>query len=206
MQDEDESVSPTSPTPARMAAATPAPAPAAPAAAGSSASGAAPPTAPASTTGGYDVTEHRLSLAELAAALQTSLDLADPRNSRGLTAAEAARRLAANGPNELTPPKELPEILKFLHHFTNMFMVMLMVAGALSFLAYGLDTEEPLNLYLGIVLFAIVRPSESLRATWGARAGWRGPPRCGAGGERGAARVVGDRAPTRSSAPPAPRG
>jgi sodium/potassium-transporting ATPase subunit alpha len=60
----------------------------------------------------YDADEHGLTIDELAARLETQLDAAAPRESSGLTAAAAAARLAVEGPNLLSPPKETPEILK----------------------------------------------------------------------------------------------
>jgi magnesium-transporting ATPase (P-type) len=51
---------------------------------------------------------------------------------------------------------QLPEIVKFLKQFTNFFMILLNIAGVLSCIAYGLDKTQPINLYLGIVLFVVV--------------------------------------------------
>jgi sodium/potassium-transporting ATPase subunit alpha len=53
-----------------------------------------------------DITEHSVPLASLGETLKTSIDTKDPGNSHGLTAAEAAARLARDGPNLLTPPKK----------------------------------------------------------------------------------------------------
>jgi hypothetical protein len=44
-----------------------------------------------------------------------------------------------HGLNRLTPPKEKPEIIKFLLQFTNPLMALLLVAGGLTFMAYGLQ-------------------------------------------------------------------
>ena len=40
--------------------------------------------------------------------------------------------------------------------FTDKFMLLLVAAGVLCHVAYGLDKTQPLNLYLGIVLYGIV--------------------------------------------------
>jgi len=77
----------------------------------------------------YDAHEHMLTLQELADSLSTSLNFDDLTASKGLTAAFASERLASEGHNRLTPPKEKPEIVKFLEEFGNLFMVLLMVAG-----------------------------------------------------------------------------
>lgn len=73
---------------------------------------------------GYDVDEHKLSLPELAAKYKVELDLRDPVRSRGLTAEDARARLREHGPNQLTPPKELPAILQFAKQFGNLLMIM----------------------------------------------------------------------------------
>lgn len=73
---------------------------------------------------GYDVDEHKLSLAELAAKYKVDIDLRDPARSRGLSAEDARARLREHGPNQLTPPKELPPILQFAKQFGNLLMIM----------------------------------------------------------------------------------
>lgn len=49
------------------------------------------------------------------------------------------------GLNRLTPPKEQPEIVKFLLQFTNPLMALLLIAGALTFMAYALQTPRDRN-------------------------------------------------------------
>jgi len=104
----------------------------------------------------YEATEHKMSLEELKAKFETAIDLQNPKESKGLSEQEAKNRFLRDGPNAMTPPKQTPEIVKFLMQFTNMFMILLMVASALSFLAYGLDKTEPVNLYCGSALVIIV--------------------------------------------------
>jgi magnesium-transporting ATPase (P-type) len=47
--------------------------------------------------------------------------------------------------NQLTPPKTTPEIIKFLLQFTNPLMALLLVAGALTFMAYGIQSPRDKN-------------------------------------------------------------
>lgn len=47
--------------------------------------------------------------------------------------------------NQLTPPKTTPEIIKFLKQFTNPLMALLLVAGALTFMAYGIQSPRDKN-------------------------------------------------------------
>ena len=58
--------------------------------------------------------------------------------------------------NRLTPPKQTPEIVKFLRHGLNGLNLLLVGAGVLSCAAYGIDKTQPINLYLGIFLFVLV--------------------------------------------------
>jgi magnesium-transporting ATPase (P-type) len=52
---------------------------------------------------------------------------------------QAASRLAENGPNKLSPPKDKPEWLKYLLQYTNPLLALLIVAGVLTFVAYGIQ-------------------------------------------------------------------
>lgn len=90
----------------------------------------------------YEVKEHLLSIEELTAEVKTKVDTAAPSHSWGLDADEAHRRLQTNGKNILSPPKQTPEIVKFLLEFTNLFMILLAVAGVLSIVAYLLDRTQ----------------------------------------------------------------
>ena len=48
--------------------------------------------------------------------------------SAGLSAAEAARRLASHGPNRLTPPQKRGPLLRFLLQFHNVLIYVLLGA------------------------------------------------------------------------------
>eukprot|EP01137_Pigoraptor_chileana_P027808 Opistho-2@10843 len=104
----------------------------------------------------YVAHEHLLSVADLANEIEAELNVQHPRKSKGLTSADAEKRLLANGRNRLTPPKRTPEWILYLHEFINPFMILLEAAAVLCFIAYGLDQSEKTNLYLGFVLLAIV--------------------------------------------------
>jgi magnesium-transporting ATPase (P-type) len=112
----------------------------------------------------YVCDEHMLSLAALAERYGTALDLDRPTSSGGLTPEEAATRLATHGQNVLTPPKTVPEWVKFARQFSNLLMVLLLIAAGLAFLAYGLlQTGSPTeqssatdNVVIGGALITIV--------------------------------------------------
>jgi magnesium-transporting ATPase (P-type) len=105
----------------------------------------------------YEADEHFLSLSELSKRYETQLDLVNPRKSRGITLAMAGQRLETYGKNKLTPPKETPEIIKFLLNFTDPFMIVLIIAGSFCFLAWGIgNQEDKTNAILGAVLYIVV--------------------------------------------------
>lgn len=104
----------------------------------------------------YETEDHLLSLESLAAKYQTNININQIDNSAGLTTEQANELLAKNGKNMLTPPKERSEFVKFFSHLGNFLNILLIVAGGLSFLGYGLDTTQSMNLYLGIFLECLV--------------------------------------------------
>jgi len=58
--------------------------------------------------------------------------------------------------NELSPAPKTPKWVVFMKHMTSGFALLLEVGGALCFIAYGMDSSSPDNLYLGIVLISVV--------------------------------------------------
>lgn len=58
---------------------------------------------------------------------------------QGLSEEEAAERLKQNGPNALSPPKQTPEIVKFLKQLFGGFSVLLWIGSILCFFAYALE-------------------------------------------------------------------
>ena len=104
----------------------------------------------------YLANEHDMTIEALASQLGTSLNSEDPLQSLGLTQEAASARLLAEGKNILSPPKSTPEIIKFLLHFTNFFMLLLLFAATLSCIVYGIDHTQTSSLYVGIFLFLVV--------------------------------------------------
>jgi len=76
--------------------------------------------------------------------------------SQGLHSANVEDLRRACGYNRLSPPKTVPDYILFLQQFMNMFMILLMFAGTLSLIAYFINTSTEMNLYLAILLFAVV--------------------------------------------------
>mmetsp|Transcript_43206 Transcript_43206/g.74855 ORF Transcript_43206/g.74855 Transcript_43206/m.74855 type:complete len:1331 (+) Transcript_43206:142-4134(+) len=93
------------------------------------------------------MTEHKEEWEELFAKLGSSVE--------GLSQEEAQKRNREFGDNRLTPPPTTPKWVKFLKEMTGFFSLLLWGGGILCFIAYGLRKEVD-NMYLGIVLFAVV--------------------------------------------------
>ncbi|CAM6031377.1 unnamed protein product [Sphagnum compactum] len=98
--------------------------------------------------------EHTIPIGELYARLNSNPDT-------GLTATQAKQVLERDGPNALTPPKTTPEWVKFCKQLFGGFALLLWIGAILCFLAYGIqatsfEEPQPDNLYLGVVLAAVV--------------------------------------------------
>ncbi|XP_031556114.1 sodium/potassium-transporting ATPase subunit alpha-like, partial [Actinia tenebrosa] len=80
---------------------------------------------------------HTIALEEAMARLETSA-------VTGLTQAEAERRLERDGPNCLTPPRTVPEWVKFCRLLFGGFSMLLWIGSILCFITYSIkaSTEE----------------------------------------------------------------
>jgi P-type Ca2+ transporter type 2C len=75
---------------------------------------------------------------------------------RGLSAAEAAARLAQYGRNELPPAHRRWVGFRFLAQFTDLFAVVLEVASAIMFVAWLVRPSDIGNLQLALAILAVV--------------------------------------------------
>jgi len=101
-----------------------------------------------------ELDEHKIPIEELFQRLTVNPDT-------GLSMTEARRRYERDGPNALTPPKTVPEWVKFCKNLFGGFSLLLWVGAILCFIAYSIEAaseEEPANdnLYLGVVLTTVV--------------------------------------------------
>ncbi|ELK29258.1 Potassium-transporting ATPase alpha chain 2, partial [Myotis davidii] len=101
-----------------------------------------------------DLDDHKLSNKELETKYHTNI-------VTGLSSTQAAELLARDGPNALSPPKETPEIIKFLKQMVGGFSILLWAGAILCWIAYGIqyssDKSSSLdNVYLGTVLALVV--------------------------------------------------
>ncbi|CAL1532052.1 unnamed protein product [Lymnaea stagnalis] len=101
-----------------------------------------------------DMDEHKIPLEELCNRYGTD-------RVNGHTPERVAEFQARDGLNQLTPPKSVPEWVKFVKILVGGFSLLLWIASTLCLIAYGIQiagNENPPgdNLYLGIVLFCVV--------------------------------------------------
>lgn len=78
---------------------------------------------------------------EIAARHGVSINVAKAGSSRGLDAEVAARRLIENGPNILSPPKQISPFMKFFHCLTSLFNLLLILAGILNYILLAVDPK-----------------------------------------------------------------
>jgi len=111
----------------------------------------------------YITDDHVLDLQALAAKYETGLNLEDIRKSPGLTTQQAKERVAKYGPNALTPPKKVPEWVKFMIHLGNPLLLLLDAAGVLSIITYAIEPAgNEIDLWLGVILFGVVLLTASM--------------------------------------------
>ena len=90
----------------------------------------------------------QLAAADVLAALQSDANI-------GLSDAEAQRRLAAYGPNELASEPPIPRWRRLLAQFTNVLVLLLLAATVISVIAWLLEGAEGLP-YEAFAIIAIV--------------------------------------------------
>nr|XP_021510721.1 potassium-transporting ATPase alpha chain 2 [Meriones unguiculatus] len=100
-----------------------------------------------------DLDDHRLSNTELEQKYGTDI-------IRGLSSIRAAELLARDGPNALTPPKQTPEIIKFLKQMVGGFSILLWIGAILCWIAYVIqyvnNSASLDSVYLGAILVLVV--------------------------------------------------
>lgn len=84
------------------------------------------------------------------------MEISEDNLKQGMTTAEAEQKIERFGPNALSERKKTPWYMKLLHELTTFFALMLWVGGILCFIAYGIDSSDKSNLYLGVVLVVVV--------------------------------------------------
>ena len=72
-----------------------------------------------------------------------------------MTNDKATKRLQDEGPNQLTEKKGLPWYCVLLKEMTGFFSLLLWFGSILCFIGYGINSSDPSNLYLGIVLAGV---------------------------------------------------
>ncbi|KAF8925669.1 hypothetical protein EDD21DRAFT_390024 [Dissophora ornata] len=103
-----------------------------------------------------DITEHLFPIEEIAARHGVSIEPTKASNSNGLDSSVAAQRLLENGPNILSPPKQISPFMKFFHCLTSLFNLLLILAGVLNYILLAVDPKDnKVNTYLGAILIVV---------------------------------------------------
>merc|ERR1719158_2811030 len=79
--------------------------------------------------------QHKIPIEELFRRYGTNLET-------GLTDEQAKVRIEENGKNELTPPPQTPEWVKFCKQLFSGFALLLWVGGILCFIAYAVQSFQ----------------------------------------------------------------
>ncbi|KAH9409628.1 Sodium/potassium-transporting ATPase subunit alpha-1 [Tyrophagus putrescentiae] len=100
------------------------------------------------------IKEHMMQIADVEAKYETNV-------KTGLGKEQAEQRLTMYGKNQLTPPKQTPEVVKFLKQLAGGFSLLLWFGAILCLFVYTIscfDEEDPEkdNLYLGVTLIVVV--------------------------------------------------
>ncbi|KAI9598780.1 hypothetical protein BDF19DRAFT_419781 [Syncephalis fuscata] len=103
-----------------------------------------------------DIDEHLMTIEEVCDRYGVTIDQIRPADSHGLNNDRAAALLEQYGPNVLTPPKRKHPVLVYLQFLMSLFNVLLMIAGVLVYILYGINpADNQANLYLGAILFVV---------------------------------------------------
>ncbi|KXN64943.1 hypothetical protein CONCODRAFT_44889, partial [Conidiobolus coronatus NRRL 28638] len=102
------------------------------------------------------IDEHNLEISEVCKRYGTTVDTAKPDTSGGLSKTTAAQLKEQYGPNVLSPPKKKHPIVIFLECLAALFNLLLILAGILTYVLYGIDPigNAP-NSYLGGILIGV---------------------------------------------------
>ena len=100
---------------------------------------------------------HALDIAEVLTGLDTS--------EEGLDSAEAARRLALNGPNQLPAPPRTHPVLRFLAQFNNVLIYFLLAAAvAAGFLGHVVDAAVIVSVVVVNAVVGFVQEGKAEKA------------------------------------------
>ncbi|OMJ25383.1 Sodium/potassium-transporting ATPase subunit alpha-2 [Smittium culicis] len=103
-----------------------------------------------------NITEHLLDHATVAAKFSSKIDFDSIQSSAGLDSAFAASKLAADGPNILTPPKSKSSIAIFFECLNNLFNLLLILAGILQYVLLAINFKEnKSSIYIGLILIIV---------------------------------------------------
>lgn len=97
-----------------------------------------------------------MSLEEICQKYSISVSTEKPTDSQGLSETEAKSRLEKYGFNQLTPPKKYHPILVYLYYVSGIFNLMLIVAGVVSYILYGINPSDNSSLVTVVEMTLVV--------------------------------------------------
>jgi magnesium-transporting ATPase (P-type) len=74
--------------------------------------------------------------------LRSNIDVAHPKESKGLYPAKAKEYLDRYGPNELPKPKEISNLKLFFKQFANLLWILLLIIDLLSLIGFIADPNK----------------------------------------------------------------
>ncbi|KAI9297875.1 calcium ATPase [Neoconidiobolus thromboides FSU 785] len=103
-----------------------------------------------------EIVEHLLPLDEVCKKFETNVNQGKPADSQGLTPEKIQKAKEVYGPNTLSPAKRKHPIVRFLECLGNLFNVLLVLAGIMTFVIFGIDTVDNFSSsYIGAILVGV---------------------------------------------------
>ncbi|KAI9293754.1 hypothetical protein K502DRAFT_293275 [Neoconidiobolus thromboides FSU 785] len=103
-----------------------------------------------------EILEHLLPLEDVCKKFETSVNPSKPAESQGLSLEKIEKAKEIYGPNTLSPAKRKHPIVRFLECLLNLFNVLLILAGLMTFIIFAID---PINnfssSYVGAILVGV---------------------------------------------------
>ena len=102
------------------------------------------------------------------ATVQEALSALSSDPDRGLTPAEAARRLAKHGKNQLRTARRQSVLMRFLGQFKDFMVLILLISAGVSFWASAMqgdaDFLDPIIILSIVIINAVIGTVQELRA------------------------------------------
>ncbi|KAI9297033.1 hypothetical protein K502DRAFT_323467 [Neoconidiobolus thromboides FSU 785] len=103
-----------------------------------------------------DIVEHLLSVEEVIKRYETSININKPAESHGLGEEQIKKGREVYGPNLLSPAKRKHPFVRFLECLGNLFNVLMILAGLMTFIIFAIDPANNFSSsYVGAILVGV---------------------------------------------------